>query len=309
MSSSAKAVPAVEIVEVSPRDGLQNEDRPLEVETKLELVTRLIDAGVRRIEAVSFAHPKRVPRLADAEELMALVPRDRGVSYAGLVLNRRGLDRAQAAGVDEINYVVVVSGTFSERNQGMTVDESITSWLDIGTAAKEAGLRTAVTLSAAFGCPFEGEISPGMVLSVLERVLPAAPDEIVLADTIGVGFPAQVRTLVAGARAIDPDVRLRAHFHDTRGTGIANALAAVECGITVLDASTGGIGGCPFAPGATGNIATEDLLYALQSSGADTGIDPSLIIATGTWIAEVLGLRCIPASLGRAGWFPANAIE
>ncbi len=279
------------------------------MQTKLELATRLIDAGVRRIEAVSFAHPKRVPQMADADELMALVPRNRGVSYSGLVLNRRGLERAKTAGVDEINYVVVVTDTFSQRNQGMSVDESIASWLDVGTAAKETGLRTAVTLSAAFGCPFEGEVSPDQVLSVLERVLPAAPDEVVLADTIGVGVPLQVRALASGARDINLDVRLRAHFHNTRNTGIANALAAVESGISILDASTGGIGGCPFAPGATGNIAVEDVVYALNRSGISTGIDRATILVTAAWIAEVLGLERSPGALGRAGWFPSGGDE
>ena len=295
----------VQIVEVSPRDGLQNEARTLPTDRKLELVERVIAAGVTRVEAVSFAHPERVPQLADAEALMARVPRSDAVRYAGLVLNRRGLERARTAQVDEINYVVLATETFSRRNQGMSVDDSVASWLDIAAASKDAGLGTTVTISAAFGCPFEGEVDTKTVLALFERLIVAGPDEVVLADTIGVGVPAQVRELVAGCREIAPDVPLRAHLHDTRNTGIANALAAVEAGMTVLDASAGGIGGCPFAPAATGNIATEDLLYALHRSGYGTGIDPDAMAATGTWVTGELGLDRAPAALGRAGWFPA----
>lgn len=295
---------AVEIVEVSPRDGLQNEERHVPVDVKHALVDRLVAAGHTRVEAVSFAHPRVVPRLADAEELMALVPRRPELTYAGLVLNRRGLDRALAAKVDEVNYVVVVSETFSARNQGMSVAESIGAWIAVADAARAAGLRTTVTLSTAFGCPFEGEVPVAAVMDVFTRVIEAEPDEVVLADTIGVGVPTQVRALAEGCRGIAPRVRLRGHFHNTRNTGIANALAAVEAGIMVLDASTGGIGGCPFAPGATGNVATEDLVYALHRSGVATGIDPEAVTATGIWIASELGLERTPSSLGRAGWFP-----
>jgi hydroxymethylglutaryl-CoA lyase len=296
----------VQIVEVSPRDGLQNEARILPTGTKLELVERCVAAGTQRVEAVSFAHPKRVPQLADAEALMAAVPRRAELAYSGLVLNRRGLDRARAAGVDEINYVVLATETFSQRNQGMSVGDSLASWRDIALEAKSAGMRTAVTLSAAFGCPFEGEVDIKTVLALFERVIESGPDEVVLADTIGVGVPAQVRALVDGCRGIDAGMTLRAHFHDTRNTGIANALAAVDAGMTVLDSSAGGIGGCPFAPAATGNIATEDLIYALHRSGHDTGLDPRMVAETGTWIVEELGLARAPAALGRAGWFPPS---
>lgn len=293
----------IEIVEVAPRDGLQNETRTLPTDSKLELIRRSTDAGLTRIEAVSFAHPARVPQLADAEAVMAGVARSDGVEYSGLVLNRRGLDRAFATAVDEINYVVLATETFSQRNQGMSVAESVASWLEIATAAREAGVRTAVTVSAAFGCPFEGTVAAGHVFDLITALLAGAPDELVLADTIGVGVPRQVVELASGALRIDPTLRLRAHFHDTRNTGIANALAALDNGISVLDASTGGIGGCPFAPAATGNIATEDLLYAMHHSGWETGIDPVAVAATGTWIAEELGLERAPAALGRAGWF------
>jgi hydroxymethylglutaryl-CoA lyase len=295
----------VEIVEVSPRDGLQNEQRTLSTDAKVELIQRSRAAGLRRIEAVSFAHPARVPQLADAEAVMAAVTHDADVSYSGLVLNARGLDRARAAGTQEINYVVLATETFSQRNQGVSVDESIDQWLAISEAARAAGIRAAVTISAAFGCPFEGLVSPDTVFKVFDRVLAGQPDEVVLADTIGVGVPSQVRVLVAGCRDRDASVVLRAHFHDTRNTGIANALAAVESGVLVLDASTGGIGGCPFAPAATGNIATEDLVYLLHQSGFETGISPVTVIDSAVWITDQLGLDRIPGSLARAGWFPS----
>ncbi len=295
---------SVEIVEVAPRDGLQNESTLLPTATKVALIERCLDAGVRRIEAVSFVHPGRVPQMADAEAVMAALPRRDDASYIGLVLNRRGFDRAVAAGVDEINVVVTTTETFAERNQGSTVDGLVDSWLDIASAARQAGVRTSVTVSLSFGCPFEGEVAPERTLDIVRRVAEGAPDEIALADTIGVGVPAQVRELFAGARAIAPTTPLRAHFHDTRSTGIANALAAVESGVHVLDSSAGGIGGCPFAPAATGNIATEDLLYALTRSGYETGIDAMHLAATGTWICGELGKDVAPAMLGRAGWFP-----
>lgn len=295
---------SVEIVEVAPRDGLQNESTLLPTATKVALIERCLDAGVRRIEAVSFVHPGRVPQMADAEAVMAALPRRDDASYIGLVLNRRGFDRAVAAGVDEINVVVTTTETFAERNQGSTVDGLVDSWLDIASAARQAGVRTSVTVSLSFGCPFEGEVAPERTLDMVRRVAEGAPDEIALADTIGVGVPAQVRELFAGARAIAPTTPLRAHFHDTRSTGIANALAAVESGVHVLDSSAGGIGGCPFAPAATGNIATEDLLYALTRSGYETGIDAMHLAATGTWICGELGKDVAPAMLGRAGWFP-----
>ncbi len=294
----------VSIVEVAPRDGLQNESTLLPTASKVELVRRSVAAGLRRVEAVSFVRPDAVPQMADAEAVMSALPRSAGVSYSGLVLNGRGLDRALAAGVDEVNLVVLCTETFSQRNQGMSVAESVRVLSEVCRGAKDAGLRTTFTLSAAFGCPFEGEVASATVLGLLEQVLAAQPDEIDLADTIGVGVPAQVRSLVEGARRVAPHVTLRAHFHNTRNTGLANALAAVEAGVHVLDASTGGIGGCPFAPAATGNIATEDLLYLLHRSGYATGVDPAAVAATGTWLGGELGLAEVPALLGRAGWFP-----
>jgi hydroxymethylglutaryl-CoA lyase len=297
----------IEIVDVAPRDGLQNERRTLPTSAKVALVRRLLDAGVTRVEAVSFAHPKHVPQVADAEAVLEGVGRRAGVELSGLVLNPRGMDRAVGCGIAAINYVVLCTETFSQRNQHMSVDASIAAWLEIAATAHAAGIRPFVTLSAAFGCPFEGEVPAETVLRVAERVLAGAPAEVVLADTIGVGVPAQVRELVAGCRALAPETVLRGHFHDSRHTGLANALAAIEAGVQVLDASAGGIGGCPFAPGASGNIATEDLAYVLARSGLASGIDAAAMTETGVWIAHELGLEAPPGAIGRAGWFGTAA--
>ncbi|CAM4077896.1 hydroxymethylglutaryl-CoA lyase [Nocardia ninae] len=293
----------VTLVEVAPRDGLQNEPEILAVDDKVELIRRSVDAGLRRIEAVSFVNPRLVPQMADAEAVMAGVPRRDGVSYAGLVFNDRGLDRALGAGVDEINVVVVATDSFSQRNQGCSTIAGVERWAKLAARAREAGLLRTVTIAAAFGCPFEGEVSESTVLELIRRVAEAGPDEIALADTIGVGTPDRVRALVAGAAAIAPEVDLRCHFHNTRNTGYANAVAALEAGVRVLDASTGGIGGCPFAPAATGNIATEDLLYSLDRMGIETGVRIEPVIETGSWLGELLG-EPVPALLGRAGLFP-----
>lgn len=290
------------VLEVGPRDGLQNEERALSPEDRIAFIARCVEAGARRIEAVSFVNPKRVPQMAGAEEVMAGVPRREGVSYSGLVLNRRGLDRALEAGVDEVNVVVVASDTFCTRNQGCTTDEALAAWDDIAEAAAEAGVPAAMTIAAAFGCPFEGETPPERVAEIARRAEAAGAFEVALADTIGVGVPAQVRDLSRRVRAAAPSAALRFHFHNTRNTGYANALTAVDEGAAVLDASAGGFGGCPFAPAATGNIATEDLLYALHRSGVETGIDMEAVAATGIWLGELLG-KPAPALLGRAGPF------
>ncbi|MBB5873388.1 hydroxymethylglutaryl-CoA lyase [Allocatelliglobosispora scoriae] len=298
----------MEIVEVGPRDGLQNEKKLLSTATKVDYIRQAIAAGLRRIEAVAFAHPARVPQMADAEAVLAAVPRIEGVSYSGLLLNRRGLDRALASaadgfGVDEVNYVLVATDVFSSRNQGMTSAESLAQWSVIAADARAAGLRTTITIAAAFGCPFTGEVPVERVRDLVAAAAQAGPDEICLADTIGVGVPRQVAALAAAAREVAPDVTLRAHFHNTRNTGYANAIAAGDHGITVLDASTGGIGGCPFAPAATGNIATEDLAYLLKRNGQLTGVDVSALATTGRWITAELEVPT-PALLGRAGPFP-----
>lgn len=297
---------ATTLVEVSPRDGLQNEQTLLSVDEKVELIARSVAAGVRRIEAVSFVNPARVPQMAGAEEVMAQVPRSADVSYIGLVLNRRGLERALTAGVDEVNAVVVATDEFSTRNQGCTVAEGISAWMDIAAEARAAGVRTTVTIAASFGCPFSGEVDPAWVIELAARVAEAGPDEIALADTIGVGVPAQVRTLAAGLTRVAPDVPQRWHFHNTRNTGYANALTALDTGAHALDASIGGFGGCPFAPAATGNIASEDLIYALNRSGVGTGVTLGTLADAAAWLGARLD-KDVPALLGRAGNFPPDA--
>lgn len=295
---------SVEIVEVGPRDGLQNESTLVSTEAKIAYINRIVDAGVRRIEATSFVHPDRVPQMADAEAVMAGVPRDRGVSYIGLVVNERGFKRAVEAAVDEINIVVVASETFCDRNQGMSIAAALDSAESIRLLAQQEKIRSTITIGATFGCPFEGEVPLQKLASILERCAAIAPDEIALADTIGVGVPRDVVERVAIARSMT-DIPLRAHFHNTRNTGYANALTGVDVGIAALDSSTGGIGGCPFAPAATGNIATEDLLYALNRSQIDHGVDMQAIIGASAFIAEQLGSPS-PALLGRAGDFPGD---
>ncbi len=293
----------VELVEVAPRDGLQNEPEILDVETKVELINRAVAAGVRRLEAVSFVNPKRVPQMADAEAVLAALPARDDVTYIGLALNRRGLDRAVAAGCTEVNYALVASDAFSQRNQGTDVLQGVDVWHDIADAARAAGIRCSLTVSVAFGCPFQGEVAPEVVLDLIDRC--AGPDtyEISLADTIGVAVPNQVSDMVAEVRRRVPGARLRCHFHNTRNTGLANAYAAVEAGADALDASIGGFGGCPFAPAATGNIPSEDLIYMLNRMGIETGVDVDGLIETADWLGEQLG-RDVPAMLGRAGNFP-----
>jgi hydroxymethylglutaryl-CoA lyase len=298
------AAARVEIVEVGPRDGLQNEAVPVSTDDKVRLLDALVDAGLRRIEAVSFVNPRRVPQMADAEAVMQRAPRRDDVTYAGLVLNRRGLDRAVAAGVDEVNVVVVSTEEFSRRNQGTDVDEGLRVAEDVVAAASAAGLRTTVTIAAAFGCPFEGEVPVARVAQLASRCAQTGADEIALADTIGVGVPADVtrRVEAVGEVATQP---LRFHFHNTRNTGYANAVAAVHAGVAVLDASSGGIGGCPFAPQATGNIATEDLVYLLSRSGVQTELLLDDLLAVTTLVQTLLH-KTTPSLLPRAGDFPAD---
>jgi hydroxymethylglutaryl-CoA lyase len=294
----------IEIVEVGPRDGLQNEPEILPLAVKREFIERAVGCGIRRIEVASFVNPKRVPQMADADELVHSLPRRAGVRYVGLVLNRRGFERALAAGCDEIGMVVLATETFNQRNQGASQAESVAAWLDIARAAKAAGVRAQVTISAAFGCPFEGEVAPSNVVALASSLAAADPFELAIADTIGAGVPSQVTDLIGQLREALPGMRLRCHFHNTRNTGIANAFAAVEAGVEVLDASIGGIGGCPFAPAATGNIPTEDLLYMLARMGIETGVDLERTIATARWLEESFGRR-VPGLLTKAGGFPA----
>jgi (R)-citramalyl-CoA lyase len=290
----------IEIVDVGPRDGLQNEDETLAPEVRAELCDKLAATGIPRVEAASFVNPKRVPQMAGAEEVIAAIERSPHTSYAGLVLNEKGYERAVEAGVDEVRYAFPVTETFARRNQNTTVEDATALSARLVERARLDGVRVSITLSAAFGDPFEGKVEPGHVLDVASQVAASIPDEIVLADTIGVGVPSQVRNLVEGVAT--HGITVGCHFHDTRNTGIANAAAAVESGATVLDASVGGTGGCPFAPRATGNIATEDLIYLLHGMGYETGIDLDALIEVASWLAQQLGKE-LPGQLYKAGNF------
>ena len=292
----------VEIVEVSPRDGIQNEAKILPVETKLELVGRAIAAGVRRMEVTSFVNPKRVPQMADAAELAARLPRGTA-RYIGLALNLKGFERAAEAGLDEVNFVTVASDTFCRKNQGMGTEENLAVWAEVAAAAK-GRIPAAITVGAAFGCPFEGEVPLARLLRVVEAAMAEDPFELALADTIGVATPRDVAERVGAVRAEFPDVPLRLHLHNTRNTGIANAWAGVMAGVRIFDASLGGVGGCPFAPRATGNIATEDLAYMLERAGVGTGLDLAACIEAAAWLEAELG-HTVPGMVMKAGPFPA----
>ena len=296
----------IEIVEVGPRDGLQSESRVLPTDAKVEFVRRLVASGLERIEVASFVNPKRVPQMADAEAVLASLS-SAGVRgrFIGLVLNRKGFERALAAGCTEVGMAIAASESFSQRNQGCSVDEGLAAWLDIAKLARDAGIRAQLTISTAFGCPFEGEMPAERVVSLAERAAAGTPDEIAVADTIGVAVPTQVSEVIAGLRRAIPATRLRAHFHNTRNTGIANAYAAVQAGVRALDASCGGIGGCPFAPAATGNIPTEDLIYMLHRMGFDTGVDLAALLDTSRWLQQTLD-HAVPGMLVKAGIFPAT---
>jgi hydroxymethylglutaryl-CoA lyase len=299
----------VTIVEVGPRDGLQNEKTVLEPAVRTELVQRLEAAGARRIEAVSFVHPKYVPQMAGAEEVMAALPHTAGRSRIGLVLNGKGYDRALGTAVDEVNVAMSATDGFGLKNQGLSVDQQVQMLADIiagrANAAGQPGATPSLsaTLSCVWGCPFDGEVSAEQVADLVGRIAELGVSEIALADTIGAGDPWAVTRKVEAARKAAPDAVLRLHFHDTRNTGLANAYAGIEAGVSVLDASVGGIGGCPFAPGATGNIATEDLVYMLERAGYSTGYDLDALINTARWIGEKIG-RPAPSALSRAGGWP-----
>jgi isopropylmalate/homocitrate/citramalate synthase len=291
----------ITLCDVGPRDGLQNDEAVLEPRVRAELCERLAAAGLPRVEAASFVHPKLVPQMAGAEEVLAALPRDKNVTWAALVLNRKGLERAIAANAEEIHVAYPVTETFARRNQNMGVEEAATAAAEMVEAADAQGLRATVTLAASFGCPFEGRVDPGVVADHARRMAAAGADELMLADTIGVGVPGQVKRLL---EMVDGPVGL--HLHNTRNTGYANAYAGLEAGVTLFDASVGGLGGCPFAPRATGNIATEDLLYLLEGEGVDTGVDLDRLIAVAEWLSGVLG-RPLPGLLHRAGGFPQAA--
>jgi hydroxymethylglutaryl-CoA lyase/(R)-citramalyl-CoA lyase len=287
------------IREVGPRDGLQNEQDVLPVETRVELVRRLAAAGLKRIEAASFVNPERVPQMAGAEEIAAALEPD-GVVYAGLALNERGYDRLRETGLGEVSFALAATESFSQRNAGTSVEDAAAAAERVVARAREDGIRSSVTISVAFGCPFEGPVDPDRVVAIAERLAAAEPDELVLADTIGVATPTQSRALVERVARLGKPVG--GHFHNTRNTGYANAYAALEGGVSMLDASVGGLGGCPFAPKATGNIATEDLVYLLEGEGVDTGVDLEALIAVSQWLEELLGRR-LEGYVYRAGPF------
>jgi len=295
----------IAIVEVGPRDGLQNEAASVPTEVKIEFIRRAVDAGIRRIEVASFVSPRRVPQMADAEEILKALPHRDDVSYIGLVLNRAGFDRAAAAGCREIGMVVFTTDEFNRRNQGVTSAESVRIWREIAAVARDAGIRAQVTISAAFGCPFEGEVPAQRVVNLARELAESAPFEIAIADTIGVGVPGQVTDIFGRVAEAVPGIALRGHFHNTRNTGIANAYAAVTAGARTLDASLGGLGGCPFAPAATGNIPTEDLVYMLGRMGIETGIDLARAMDTARWIEPFVG-HAVPGLLVKAGDFPGE---
>ncbi len=292
------------VCDVGPRDGLQNESRILEPSVRAELCDRLAAAGLKRVEAASFVNARLVPPMAGAEAVMASLKRREGTAYAGLVLNEKGYERALSAKIDEVHYAFAATDEFGRRNQNATTDRGLETALGLVRRARADGVPITVSVSVSFGCPFEGPVPPARVLSLVERLMVEPADEICLADTIGVAVPSQVRELVAGARRLGATVG--AHFHNTRNTGYANAVAALEEGVVSLDSSVGGAGGCPFAPKATGNIATEDLVYLLRGLGVDTGIDLDALIEVSRWLGEQLGKE-LPGMLARAGDFPSHS--
>ncbi len=290
----------VTVCDVGPRDGLQNEATTLPPETRAELVNRLATAGVPRVEAVSFVNPARVPAMAGAEEVVARIARREGLELAGLVLNERGYDRLRATDLDRLSLTFAATDSFSGRNANQTVDEALAAAARILARAREDGVPSTVTISVAFGCPFEGAVAPEKVLGLAEEAIGFGAGEVVFADTIGVATPTQVRHVVVEAVKFARPVGV--HLHNTRSTGFANAWAALEWGATIFDASVGGVGGCPFAPRATGNIATEDLVYLLHGEGVETGIDLDALIGVAEWLESVLG-RELPGQVYRAGSF------
>lgn len=291
----------VTICDVAPRDGLQNDPKILEPAVRAELVNRLAAAGLPRIEVCSFVNPERVPQMAGAEDVVALIDRLDGVVYSGLALNDRGYDRLRATGLDEVHFAFAASGEFNRRNSGSSVEESVASAERIVDRAHEDGIRATVTIGTSFGCPFEGKVEPSAVLALAGRLAERGADEIVFADTVGVAVPRQVSEIVSAAAASLP-CPVGVHLHNTRNTGMANAVAAIDAGATVLDASVGGIGGCPFAPRATGNICTEDLVYLLEGQGTETGIDLGRLIEVAEWLEGILE-RPLEGMVYKAGTF------
>ena len=296
------------VCDVAARDGLQSEKRIWSVDERVELINRLANTGIRRIEAVSFVNPKRVPQMADAEIVMAQIERKVDVRIAGLALNMKGVERALDAGVDEVRYVVVASETFNQKNQGASITETLNGLESIAGRVKESGRVFSAVIGASFGCPFEGEITTEAVVNIGVRLQALGVDEILLADTIGCAVPSQVRERVSALQlALGDFTTVGCHFHNTRNTGIANAVAAVESGVRILDASVGGIGGCPFAPRATGNISTEDLVYVLRNMGYETGINLPQLIDVAAWVEGYFD-DPLPGQVMKAGLFPDDVI-
>lgn len=295
----------ITLVEVGPRDGLQSEPEILPTESKVAFIEKAIDAGMKRLEVASFVHPKRVPQMADAEALIERLPQHDDVSYIGLIMNERGLDRALETKIGEIGMVIVSTDSYNRKNQGVDTGESVRAWSGMSKRAQQHGLRANVMISSAFGCPYEGEVKVERIVELAKRAIEAEPAELGIADSIGVAVPSQVTELLGRVRDVIGDLPLRCHFHNTRNTGLANAQAAVDAGVTYLDASIGGIGGCPFAPAATGNIPTDDLLYMLDRSGVQTGVSLDKIIEVSRWLEQELG-RSVPALLPKAGVFPSG---
>lgn len=297
-------MPMIEMVEVAPRDGLQNEKTQIATADKLALIERAIAAGVRRMEVTSFVNPRAVPQMADAEAVCAGLPERADVTYIGLVMNARGAGRALATGrIDQLGAVSVATDTFAMANQGQTSDGSVAAAQEIIAMARAAGKTGQVTIAASFGCPFEGEVAEDRVVAMAVELAKADPVEIGLADTIGVGNPAHVTSLVDKVRAAVPGVPVRVHFHNTRGTGLANVWAAVQAGAVTVDAAIGGLGGCPFAPGAAGNVSTEDVVYMLERAGIGTGLDLAALIAANHWLGGVMD-RTLPGMVAKAPPFP-----
>ena len=296
----------VSICEVGPRDGLQSEPELLSTEVKKEFITRSVNAGIKNIEVTSFVHPKKVPQMADAEELVASLPEYDDVSYIGLIMNQRGFQRAKDCGIKEVGMVIVSTDTYNMKNQGVVTQQSIDNWLEISAEAKSSGIRTNVLIACSFGCPYEGEVDPDHIAVIAEKVLEGNPDIIGLADSVGVAVPNQIKKTFSLIKDLAPNLPLRTHLHNTRNTGLANAAAAIDAGVTIIDSSTGGIGGCPFAPKATGNIPTDDLLYMLNRSRVETGVDLNLVVENSEWLETKLG-RAVPAMVPKAGIFPENA--
>ena len=297
---------SVRIYEVGPRDGLQNEATPVSTETKLRYISLLAAAGLTEIEATSFVAPRAIPQLVDADALMPLLPERERIRYPVLVPNERGMDRAVAAGADALAVFTAASDEFTRHNIGMTIDESLVAFRPVFERATQLGWWNRAYVSTAFGCPFTGRVEVASVVDVSLRLLDLGADEICLGDTIGVGVPAQVHALTAAVTSAGvPLDRLAYHFHDTRGTALANVVAGLEDGVTCFDSSTGGTGGCPYAPGAAGNLATEDLVYMLDAMGIEHGVKLPQVLEAARFIATALG-KNLASKVGQAGGWDSD---